>query len=527
MTGKRFRKVSLRILLFVILPLSAVGCLIGVRVMSAQKQVATLRRLVDSKVAAGWSFVESDVWWEAFWGGHPVSKIEMVRISGTADELTAIAPMTHLRWLELANPAAEISAQSVRSIATAHPRLESLLVTNGQLSSETWRAIGQLLKLQSLEVAGGNLSDDDLREFQNSGWTELSIAHCPQLSDRCCQSIANMRGLKRLALQSVAITDAGVQQLGELTDLEVLNLGHTGVAGAGLEVLRMMPRLKALSLSQCPVNGIGFDHVAALRRLHLLHLDGTSLDDRRLKHLTHMTELRSLSVRNTKITNDGIRHLLRFPALNELNIDFTPVDDKGIRRLAGLKELRKLSCFGTYTSPHALNLLGSQITHDRLSDKLTIHWDGAACVDTETCEVVGYVPIFPDDLANNKGVAGTKRAGCVLVFPLQRGEPFWSIPARLMTAMLSADGNRLVTVGFNELSADGNRLVVVGFNDFDTYDLTSRQRMSSTNVYPAFTMLVHLLGDRVISRDGGKFIARFRHRACALDHYRFVSHLAK
>ncbi len=92
-----------------------------------------------------------------------------------------------------------------------------------------------------------------------------------------------MRGLKNLILFEGAITDRGIELLGELKSLEQLSLSKTLVTGKGLRVLDNMPRLELLSLAQCPLDANAFEHIAKLRHLQWLYLDGTSINDDQLR----------------------------------------------------------------------------------------------------------------------------------------------------------------------------------------------------------------------------------------------------
>ena len=82
------------------------------------------------------------------------------------------------------------------------------------------------------------------------------------------------------------VTDAGLEHLKGLTDLESLDLRLTKVTDAGLEHLKGLTSLTSLNLDLV-----------------------TQITDAGLEHLKGLTNLTSLNLGRTKVTDAGLEHL--------------------------------------------------------------------------------------------------------------------------------------------------------------------------------------------------------------------------
>ena len=70
--------------------------------------------------------------------------------------------------------------------------------------------------------------------------------------------------VRSVYLDNTPVTDAGLEHLRGLTQLEWLNLSHTQVADDGLAHLRGMTRLQELLLNDTPLNDHGLVHLKGL-----------------------------------------------------------------------------------------------------------------------------------------------------------------------------------------------------------------------------------------------------------------------
>jgi hypothetical protein len=100
-------------------------------------------------------------------------------------------------------------------------------------------------------------------------------------------------------------SDAVLEHLAGLTELQRLDLAHTKVSDAGLEHLRGLTQLQYLRLDGTKVGDAGMEHLKGLIRLGDLELYGTMVSDAGLEHLKGLSQLERLDLRGTAVTDEG------------------------------------------------------------------------------------------------------------------------------------------------------------------------------------------------------------------------------
>jgi peroxiredoxin len=97
------------------------------------------------------------------------------------------------------------------------------------------------------------------------------------------------------------VSDAGLEKIAQLTDLQFLGLSGTKVTDAGMQALQ---------------------HCLNLRELHLA---GTAIGDDGLKSLAELQSLKVLALGDTLITDSGLEQLARLEMLVDLDISGTQI----------------------------------------------------------------------------------------------------------------------------------------------------------------------------------------------------------
>ncbi len=110
-------------------------------------------------------------------------------------------------------------------------------------------------------------------------------------------------------LQRTKVTDAGLEHLEGLDQLQSLNLHNTKVTDAGLEQLKGLTNLQSLNLGQTSATDAGLAHLKGLTRLQSLNLEQTQVTDTGLAQLKGLTQLQSLNLTQTKVTEAGVKKL--------------------------------------------------------------------------------------------------------------------------------------------------------------------------------------------------------------------------
>jgi hypothetical protein len=131
-----------------------------------------------------------------------------------------------------------------------------------------------------------------------------------------------LRLLQTLDLRDAPVTDAGLEHLRGLAELEKLCFW---VTDAGLEHLRGLPRLRELDLGGTKVTDAGLEHLKELRQLEKLDLYDTGITDAGLEHLKGLQQLQELGLSGTEVSDAGLEHLKGLRLLRTLDLSFTNV----------------------------------------------------------------------------------------------------------------------------------------------------------------------------------------------------------
>ena len=110
-------------------------------------------------------------------------------------------------------------------------------------------------------------------------------------------------------LARTQVTDAGLEHLKGLTQLQALFLDSTQITDAGLVYLKGLTKLEFLRLQFTQITGAGLVHLKGMTSLQTLYLNDTQITDAGLVHLKGLTGLQTLELSNTKVTDAGVADL--------------------------------------------------------------------------------------------------------------------------------------------------------------------------------------------------------------------------
>ena len=129
-----------------------------------------------------------------------------------------------------------------------------------------------------------------------------------------------MSQLRSVSLDGAPITDAGLDDLKGLVELETLNLDNTAVGDAGIARMARFARLEHLSLDNTRITDAGLVHLAGLTRLRSLFLQKTAITDAGLTHLKGLRRLDELWLYDTRVTDAGVNDLRK--ALPKVDVNY-------------------------------------------------------------------------------------------------------------------------------------------------------------------------------------------------------------
>ena len=141
-----------------------------------------------------------------------------------------------------------------------------------------------------------------------------------------------------------------VAAIGQMTEIEHLNLYRMKVPGTSLASLAGLTNLKRLILRDLTIDEQDVDapvlaHLPPLPRLESIALEDSQIRDCDLRYFAAVPGLRSLRLGTPAITNAGLRELARLRVLEELAIDVDMVTPAGLESLVALKRLRTLHIY--------------------------------------------------------------------------------------------------------------------------------------------------------------------------------------
>jgi hypothetical protein len=225
--------------------------------------------------------------------------------------------------------------------------LTALVVPGGGPVARGQDAAGQEKAMALIKRLGAYTKFDE--KAPGRPLVEVSFEFSQKPTDADLATLKALTKLRRLAvLDAPEVTDAGLEHVKGLPELDDLYLGKTGITDDGLKHVAEMTKLRKLSVRITAVGNKGFAHLAGLKKLEHLDATETKVTDDGLKHLAGLTELRNLELSYTKVSDDGLAHLEGLTKLETLRLNQCPrITGKAVPHLNKLTGLRLLELTGT------------------------------------------------------------------------------------------------------------------------------------------------------------------------------------
>ena len=187
-----------------------------------------------------------------------------------------------------------------------------------QITDAGFAHLAGLKRLKTLRIYTGRLTSAGTKHLVNlNQLTVLDLS--ADMSDEALEPISKLESLEQLNLMGHKLTEAGVVHLQGLKNLKQLLLQNTLVGDRGLEKLATMTALQRLYLNGSfgiLITDAGVEHLRKLHDLEVLNLNQAGITDRCLETLGDMPSLHEVWLQSTAVTDVGVAKLqLRRPDL--------------------------------------------------------------------------------------------------------------------------------------------------------------------------------------------------------------------
>jgi internalin A len=201
---------------------------------------------------------------------------------------------------------------------------------------------------KSVEALGGSVV-----RGTDGNIVEVSLART-DASNNDIEHLVEVKSLKRLDLSFTYVTDAGIERLQDLAQLEELTLDTVeALTDASASYLRANKKLRKLVFRGVDITDVGMPYIAALTGLKVLDLSHTMVGDVGLESLPALSDLEDLNLGGTRITGINLNFLKLLPKLKRLSFNgiqrrnagacwtplITDLDLDTISLLSGLEDL--------------------------------------------------------------------------------------------------------------------------------------------------------------------------------------------
>lgn len=274
-------------------------------------------------------------------------------------------------------PPVNTSSSSEKTLSQQHPGLASGTRTEVDLSNigitdDALKSIGQTPYLRKVWLRGDNQITDNGVAYLAPA-TSLAILDLADtaVTDKCGATISRFKNLTDLGMDNTHVTDAFIESVPD--SVVWISLNGTAVTNAGVERLIRLPNLEGVFLSGDKVDDATTAALAKIPRLHKVYLSSRKLTDRSAYSLCSASDLTELSIHggaltdagviklarkhkgltkltltgNAKVTNASLDAISKLTSLEELDMDGTGITAPGMERILSKLPALKIVQFDT------------------------------------------------------------------------------------------------------------------------------------------------------------------------------------
>lgn len=223
---------------------------------------------------------------------------------------------------------------------------------------------------------GPQFSDADLVYLKYIPGLKGVRLSSPNIADLGLGYLAKAPGLKTIASSRGTFTEAGLAHLAEMADLEQINLLGVKATDKTLEGIKNLKKLRVLGgFDTSAITDAGMKNLEDLTELVSIDFHLAKITDASAFYLKKMTKLKSIYFAHADLTDAAVREFAKLPALTELQLWDCKVHGEGLEALKG-KAIARLNLAGNPITDEALvplkelkNLEALDISETDITDK--------------------------------------------------------------------------------------------------------------------------------------------------------------
>lgn len=236
--------------------------------------------------------------------------------------------------------------------------------TNSLATDEACEFLPAFTKLKKLTLSRSQVSDEGLEyigRLHNLEVLEildnkfLAGVSPPTYSDDGIRHLTGLKQLEILATPNAGLSDESLDTIVGLQKLRELHVKGNQFTDAGIRKLGKLKHLERLSLGSSRVSSVGLSALTALP-IRSLGLIDCGIDDLAMQEIGKFSQLETLWLWRSSVTDDGVEHLINLP-LKNLGLDNSRIGDRSIELLTDVKTLEKLLVSETSVSAKSVEHL--------------------------------------------------------------------------------------------------------------------------------------------------------------------------
>jgi hypothetical protein len=282
---------------------------------------------------------------------------------------------------------AAILAILVRLFASADPHVDAVIkIVEGAKGRVERTADGRSLRLVDLAVPGAGPHDRRTEDPYDAAFFE---------------HLGHIATLESLNIVSTKFNDAWMPHIARLTNLKILRFTNNGkLTDAGMEQLAGLRNLETFSFVGTAITGNAYAKFDGFTRLTRVSHRGSSINDEGLRQLCdHLPNLENLSLAHARFTDAGAPNLAKLTKLKGLELGASKATPQALASILKLP-LEYLQLGEGFDTPESIPLIKDIATLKRLT--LT---NAAKFTDADLTTVAGLIQLehlelkapFPDE----------------------------------------------------------------------------------------------------------------------------------